>query len=280
MVDENFLSTYDIPLLKGRNFSSQISGDTMIKEALTVNVIVNELFVAKLGFSSPGDAINRVYYDYPTQREPRTYTIVGVTPNQNFQGFHNKIHPTVFMMRPDAMRFASIRVDGEKMADTLSRIESVWNTLNPDYPIQSEFLDDTYGKVFKIFSATTRILGGFAFIALTLSTIGLFGLSAFIADSRTREIGIRKVMGASMMQIIRLLVWQFSRPVMWALLLALPLAYFASGSYLNIFADRLSMPAGIIVIAGILAVVFAWGIVAIHAVKIARASPIKALRYE
>jgi putative ABC transport system permease protein len=87
-------------------------------------------------------------------------------------------------------------------------------------------------------------------------------------------------MGASLPQIIRLLIWQFSRPVMWALLLALPLAYFASGLYLNFFADRLMTPAGIIAVAGFLSVAFAWGIVAIHAIKIARANPIGALRYE
>ena len=119
-----------------------------------------------------------------------------------------------------------------------------------------------------------------AFVALMLSLIGLFGLAAFMAESRTKEIGIRKVMGASMSQIVRLLIWQFSQPVLWALLVALPLSYFASSTYLNFFADRLTMPAGIVVIAGVLAVVFSWAIVAIHAAKIARANPIKALRYE
>ena len=126
----------------------------------------------------------------------------------------------------------------------------------------------------------SKMIGGFAFVALALSLIGLFGLAAFMAESRTKEIGIRKVMGASLPQIIRLLILQFSMPVMWALLFALPLAYLASGRYLNFFADRLLMPAGIIAVAGILSVAFAWAIVAIHAIKIARANPIGALRYE
>ena len=117
-------------------------------------------------------------------------------------------------------------------------------------------------------------------MALMLSLIGLFGLAAFMAERRTKEIGIRKVMGASMVQIVQLLIWQFSKPVMWALVIALPLSYFASSTYLNFFADRLTMPAGIVAIAGLLAVVFSWAIVAIHATKIARANPIKALRYE
>jgi putative ABC transport system permease protein len=124
------------------------------------------------------------------------------------------------------------------------------------------------------------MLGGFAFVALALSLIGLFGLAAFMAESKTKEIGIRKVMGANLSQIIRLLVWQFSRPVMWALLFALPLAWAASYKYLDFFADRLMMPSGIIAVAGILSVAFAWAVVAVHAIKIARANPIRALRYE
>ena len=126
----------------------------------------------------------------------------------------------------------------------------------------------------------TTVFGGFAFVALMLSLIGLFGLAAFMAESRTKEIGIRKVMGASMAQIVRMLVVQFSKPVMWALLVALPLAYLASGVYLNFFANRLAMPEVIVVLAGVLSVAFAWAIVAVHAIKIARASPIQALRYE
>ena len=116
--------------------------------------------------------------------------------------------------------------------------------------------------------------------ALLLSLIGLFGLAAFMAQGRTREIGVRKVMGAKMYQIVRLLIWQFSRPVLWALLVALPLAYFAANIYLDFFADRITFTLPIVVGAGVLAVLFAWGIVAIHAIRVARANPIHALRYE
>ena len=131
-----------------------------------------------------------------------------------------------------------------------------------------------------IFSTMTKVLSGFAFIALMLSMIGLFGLAAFMAARRTKEIGIRKVMGASLIQIVRMLIWQFSKPVMWALLVALPVSYFASNIYLNFFADRLDKIEGIVLGAGILAVGFSWATVAVHAVKIARSSPIHALRYE
>jgi len=113
-----------------------------------------------------------------------------------------------------------------------------------------------------------------------LSMMGLFGVAAFMAAQRTREIGIRKVMGASIPQIIKLLIWQFSKPVIWGLLFALPLTYLASGYYLEFFADRVAYREVLILIAGSLSVVFAWAIVAVHAVRIARLNPIHALRYE
>ncbi len=279
-MDENFLETYDIPLLAGRNLSVEIAADRIVSGVLSANVVVNELALHKFGFSSPGAALNQVYYDFPDEREPRAYTIVGVVPDQNFMGFHNKIKPTVFFMDPDAMTYASVRVAGKDMAKVLTAVESVWLDVIPDYPIQSEYLSDTFNKFFKVYSGMTGAFAGFAVVALSLSLIGLFGLAAFMAESKTKEIGIRKVMGASLGQIVRLLIWQFSQPVMWALFLSLPLAYFASDIYLNFFADRVSMQAGIVAIAGLLSVVFAWSIVGIHAFKIARANPVRALRYE
>ncbi len=277
-VDEHFLTTYEIPLLQGRDFSSEVANDTFRDGVLSANVIVNELAVSKLGFVSSSDAIGKVFYDFAG--DPRAYTIIGVTPNQNFQGFHSKIIPMVFEMRPSALRYASIRVKGDATGESLTEIKSVWERVIPDYPLQSEFLEDTFGQIFNLYSAATVLLSGFASVALSLSLVGLFGLSAFMAENRTKEIGIRKVMGANVRQIVHLLIWQFSRPVMWALLVTMPLAFFASGSYLNFFIDRISMPAAVVAVAGIVAVATAWAVVAIQALRIARSDPIEALRYE
>ena len=282
MIDEHFLDAYNIPLLAGRRLRTDMSADTLKEGVYEANILLNELAVERFGLSAaPEEAIGTVLYDYPETRQARAYTIVGVLPNQNFQGFHNEIKPMVFMQFPANYSLASVRVAaGVPLARVLTDVEGVWTTLVPDYPMQSEFLVETFDGVFKIFNLTTQVLGGFAMMALMLSMIGLFGLAAFMAQNRTREIGIRKVMGANILQIIRLLIWQFSKPVMWSLLFALPAAYFASMAYLDFFANRIAAPAGIVLASGVTAVLFAWIIVSVHAVRIARANPIQALRCE
>ena len=280
-MDDLFLETYNIELLAGRNLDLDLTADTVREDVFAANILVNELALEELGFGSPAEALGKVVYDTPDDREPRAYTIVGVVPSQNFQGFHNQIHAMVFLHSEETLRLASIRVTaGTPMHQVMQDIESAWQRVIPEYPMQSEFLNETFDDTFTIFNLTTQVLGGFALIALLLSTIGLFGLAAFMAQNRTREIGIRKVMGANVVQIVRLLIWQFSKPVMWSLLVALPLAYFASNTYLNFFADRIAAPSGIVFGSGVAAVLFAWLIVAIHAIRIAHANPIKALRYE
>jgi len=137
-----------------------------------------------------------------------------------------------------------------------------------------------FNDVYQVLEYMNMALAGFAFIALSLAMFGLFGLAAFMATQRTREIGVRKVLGANSLQIARLLVWQFSKPVMWALLVALPAAYFASKVYLGFFADRIDTQVVILLVSGIISVLLAWGTVAGHAIRISRSNPIIALRYE
>ena len=164
--------------------------------------------------------------------------------------------------------------------DTVEQIEDAWERVIPEYPLQGQFLEAAFNDVYQILKFMNMALAGFAFVALALASVGLFGLAAFMAAQRTKEIGMRKVLGASTSQIARLLVWQFSTPVLWALAVALPGAYFASTTYLNFFAERIESPILVLVIAGALAVTLAWSTVAGHAIRIARSNPILALRYE
>ena len=275
-----FLDAYDIPVLAGRNLSHDISNDKRSDELESLNILVNELTLAKMGIDRPIDAINKRLYSLDEESTVREYVIVGVIPTQNIVGLFNEEKAWFFQYSPNSLRMGSIRISGGNIMDTVEAVEDIWNRVVPDYPIQGRFLDDVFDDVYNVLKYMNMALGIFAFVALALALIGLFGLAAFMATQRTKEIGIRKVLGASATQIARLLVWQFSTPVLWALLFALPGAYFASQIYLNFFADRLSSPIPILIAAGLVAVLLAWGTIAGHAIRIARSNPIRALRYE
>jgi putative ABC transport system permease protein len=276
-----FLEAYDIPLLAGRNLDLNISNDKYVQdETEALNVLVNELALARMGIENPEDAINQRLYRPGDEDSLREYVIVGVLPTQNILGLFNQEKPWVFSYSERGIRIASIRIEGGNMLDTIAEIEDIWDRVVPEYPMQGTFLDEIFDDVYDVLKYMNMALGGFAFVALALAMIGLFGLAAFMAAQRTKEIGVRKVLGASSAQIARLLVWQFSKPVMWALAIALPAAFFASKGYLNFFADRIQSPFVILLVAGFIAVALAWTTVAGHAIRIARANPVLALRYE
>ena len=283
-----FLTTYDVPLLAGRNLSRDIANDLYeYEESEVINVLVNELVLEQLGIASPEDAINQRLYSIEEDEVEgeesgplREMVIVGVVPTQNITGLFNQEKPWFYTYQPETFRIASIRITGGSMITTVAEIEEVWKRVIPEYPMQGRFLDEVFDDVYNILKYMNMALAGFAMVALMLALIGLFGLAAFMAAQRTKEIGVRKVLGASSAQIARLLVWQFSKPVAWALLIALPLAYLGSSQYLNFFADRIESPIPILIAAGVLAVLLAWSTVAGHAIRIARSNPVLALRYE
>ena len=280
-ISPEFLDAYDIPLLAGRNLNLDIAKDVYISDETEVlNVIVNEMFLARLGVDSPQEAINQSFFRTGERGTLRELVIVGVVPTQNILGLFNEEKPWVFSYSLRSMRVASIRITGGNMMDTIAEVESAWDRVIPEYPMQGQFLDASFDDVYDVLKYMNMALGGFSFVALALAMIGLFGLAAFMAAQRTKEIGVRKVLGASSAQIARLLVWQFSKPVMWALAVALPAAFFASKMYLDFFADRIESPIMILVVAGAVAVMLAWTTVAGHAIRIARRNPVLALRYE
>jgi putative ABC transport system permease protein len=275
-----FFDAYDIPILAGRGLSHDITNDKRTDELESLNILVNELTLAKLGIDRPIDALNTRLYSLDEESTMREYVIVGVVPTQNIVGLFNEEKAWIFQYSPTSLRIGSVRITGGNIMDTVESIEDVWNRVIPDYPMQGRFLDEVFDDVYNVLKYMNLALGIFAFVALSLALIGLFGLAAFMATQRTKEIGVRKVLGASSIQIARLLVWQFSTPVLWALLFALPGAYFASQGYLNFFADRIDSPIPILIVAGLVAVLLAWGTIAGHAIRIARSNPIRALRYE
>jgi len=276
-----FLETYDISLLAGRNLDDDMSSDLFApQEVESVNVLVNEMTLDSLGIATPQEAINQRLYDLDEDDTLREMVIVGVVPTQNIVGMFNKIRPWMYVYDPSQFRIGSVRVTAGNMLTAIEDIENAWDRVIPEYPIQGSFLDEVFEQVFSILRFMNSALAGFAIVALMLALIGLFGLAAFMAAQRTKEIGVRKVLGASTTQIARLLVWQFSKPVAWALAIALPLAYAGSSVYLNFFEDRIDSTFVILLGAGIVSVFMAWATVAGHAIRIARSNPVLALRYE
>lgn len=279
-IDDQFIETYNIPLMAGRNISRNIALDTHIRERGGVNVLLNEIAAKSIGFSSPEAAIGQIFYEDEGERGITTYTIVGVIEDRNILGLFNVVKPFFFFMRDASYRVASIKISKNAPISVVKDIEKVWNDVYSDYPMQGKFLDETFQMVYTIFDLATKSLAAFALFALFLAAIGLFGLAAYMAEQRTKEIGIRKVLGANNSQIIKLLIWQFSKPVLWATPISLALAYFVSSSYLEFFAERISLPYGMLIGAGIGGLLLSWATVATHAFNIAKTNPINALHYE
>lgn len=281
-IDVDFMETYHIELLAGRSFDLQFANDVINDSVEQVNVVVNQLAAEKLGFGRGLDVIGQSFYKITDEQNPqaRKYTIIGLKSDNYFFGMITKMRPITFLIRPDIHIFGSIRVSGINLNQTLDNIDAVWERVIENYPIQRSFLDYYFNLLFRILQGINGIFAAFAGVALSLALIGLFGLAAFMAQRRTKEIGIRKVMGASMMQIVRLLIWQFSLPVIWSLLVAIPLAYLASDTYLNFFPVRIDFVMPVILLASVMGLLTAWIIVAEHAINIARATPMRSLRYE
>ena len=280
-VDHDFIKTFDIPIIAGRDFSRDVIADEVRdREIRQANVIVNELLITKLGYKSSNEAIGQTFWGEKGDVEAYQYNIIGVMADQNLLGLHNKVKAWVFRIAPDSHNYGAIRIRKGAPSTVITQIEEVWKKVIPDYPIEHSYLDGLFNRVYNMYKTMNAVLASFAGLALLLALIGLFGLAAFMARSRTKEIGIRKVLGASLNQIVRLLIWQFSKPVMWAIVIALPLAYFASKLYLQFFAERIDFQIQVILLSGVIAVLSAWIVVALHAYRIATSNPIKALRYE
>jgi putative ABC transport system permease protein len=160
------------------------------------------------------------------------------------------------------------------------QVESIWKRFLPEVPFAAGFSEEVIGELYSDEEKRGQLFAAFALVSVLIACLGLFGLSTFTAQRRTKEIGIRKVLGARVHHIVRLLAWQFSKPVMIANLIAWPVAWWVMRDWLNGFDARIGLGPGPFVLAGLVALAIAAGTVAAHAIKVARANPIHALRYE
>lgn len=295
-IDTHFFETMRVKLLAGREFAEDrrtddstvdLSADdpTAAEEALATRgygVIVNREAARQLGFRDPAAAVGatlRADDESNDIDEQAPVTIVGVVENSRFRSIRDPVEPMVFLYDRLQPRWLLVRYDGNAN-QVRTDIERLWKRIAPDVPFEAQLSEDIVQDLYSADAARAVIFAGFSGLAVIIGSLGLFGLAAFTAERRTKEIGVRKVFGARVRDIVRLLTWQFSKPVILANLLAWPVAWWAMRDWLNGFDIRIPLTPGPFIMAGLLALVIAIATVASHAIRVARLSPIHALRYE
>jgi putative ABC transport system permease protein len=282
-VDHNFLDFYRVKPLAGRLPSRAHGTDELIFSDTSrhLSVFINEAAVRALGFPSPAAAIDQpiVPSDLPFAW-PASTTIAGVVPDIPVESVRTPIQPALYIVLPGAARLVSIRLAGQRIPETLAAIDAVWRRLGEQTPPSHLFLDLYYRRMYIDIIQQRRVLGSLSGVAVFLSCLGLFGLSIYIAQRRVKEIGIRKVMGASTSAVMRLLLWAFSKPVVWASLIAWPIAVWIMNRWLDGFVYRVNLGWWLLPAASLLALAISLTTVSVHSYLVARAKPSSALRYE
>ncbi len=246
-----------------------------------LNVVVDEAGARLLGFSDPRSAVGRqIGRDTEDDRPVAPFTIVGVVNDARFESARFESLPKIYYVAPAGHLSLAVRYEGVSGAQVMSAVESLWKSSVTTAPFDGFFADDRIAGMYRGDERRGRMFAIFAGFAVLISCLGLFGLAAFTAERRTKEVGIRKVLGARTRDIVKLLVWQFTRPVLIANLIAWPAAWWAMRNWLDEFDARIDIGPTPFVLAGLLALLIAVGTIVGHAVRVARAKPIHALRYE
>lgn len=284
-VDAEYLQTTGIDLLAGRRFDDRIAldrvpaGDDQARAGRGVNVVINRAAARKLGFRTPQAAIGQ------TVRAMRggplvPSTIVGVVEDMRFRSAHEAIEPAFYSVDPDATEVVLVRFAAARPGEVMAALNKVWRKFEPEIPFEARFVDDIAHELYAADRARGALFAGFSALAVLIACLGLYSLASFATERRTKEIGIRKVLGAKVRDIVRLLAWQFSKPVVLANLIAWPVAWWAMREWLNTFDIRIPLTPTPFALAGLLALGIAIVTVAGQSLRVARTNPIHALRYE
>jgi putative ABC transport system permease protein len=292
-VGEGFFDAMGLTLKAGRwfdasrpmdDFTLPYPQDKAFEKAIAqrgVNVVLNEFAVRKLGFKSPQDAIGKVLKSELVGDEYGNVNInvIGVVGDTRFRSVRKPIDPIMFRKVRTGPGYLEVRYRGDPQ--TLSAaLERQWKQYTNEVPFNAKFSEDIMAELYKKEDARAQIFAAFSLLAVLIGCLGLFGLAAFTAQRRTKEIGIRKVLGARTLDIVRLLVWQFSQPIIIANVIAWPIAWWLMRDWLNTFDQRIALTPVPFIVAAAIALGIAVVTVVGHALKVARANPIHALRYE
>ncbi|MBT7583250.1 MAG: FtsX-like permease family protein, partial [Kordiimonadaceae bacterium] len=208
------------------------------------------------------------------------FTIVGVIEDVHLRSIHNPVRPMLYFNFPDFYRTLSIRFATDDYASLIADLEKKWADIAPGVPLGYQILSERVDNFYASENRQVKVFVTFAFIAIIISAVGLLGLTAFSAERRTKEIGIRKVLGARTIDIVKLMLGQFSKLVLLANLLALPVAWWLMDGWLSSFEYRIDLNAIWFIGAGLAALIIAWATVISYSIKAAKANPVDSLRYE
>jgi putative ABC transport system permease protein len=282
-VDEDYFSSYNIKLLSGRGFSRDFTADAISQPSEEnpnpeFSVVINSIAAKTLGYS-PEEAVGKQFKVLFTRTSEGTATIVGVTEDYYFSSLKTEVAPTYHLLNHNNGSNMSIKYSGNT-AQVRDYIEQTWSKFVPEQPIALDYLDDRFNQMYQQEDREFIVFNLFSLLAIFIACLGLFGLASFTTQRRTKEIGIRKVLGASVLDIVILINKEFSKQVLIANIIAWPAAYFIMQEWLNSFVYRIDLSILPFAVATALAFVIAWVTVGSLSAIAAKERPITALRYE
>ncbi len=267
-VDHSFLHQYEMELIAGRGFSHDFPSDTSA-------LIINEATMASYGYRHPNEVIGKRFSQWGMKGK-----IIGVVRDYHFKSLQEKITPLTIRLKPDNAHFISLSLNSDDIAGTVSSLEQKWQTLSPERPFDYFFLDDSFDRQYRTEVRFGRLFIYFAGLAIFIACLGLLGLISYTVLQCMREIGIRKVFGATRISIVKLLTQGIMKLVLFALVIAIPVTWLSLSKWLQGFAYQIEITGWVFVLAGITAVTVTFFTIGYHALRAALANPADTLRNE
>ena len=277
--DYDYVKTLGLQVIEGRDFSREMSTDP------TQAFLINETAVREFGFGTPENAVGKALHweewaPTDTLNPVKKGKIIGVVKDFHYKSLHEKLTASVIHIYPQVLFKVAVKLKAGATKEGIAHIQNIWAQFAPGYPLEYQFMDETYGKMYESETKLSDLLSIFTIMAIVVGCLGLFGLAAFSAEQRTKEIGIRKVLGASLANIIGLLSKNFLLMVVIASLIAFPIAWWAMNNWLEEFPYRISISWWVFVLAIVIALLIAFITVSFQSIRVAIRNPVKSLRTE
>lgn len=263
----DFIDHFDMKLVAGRSYSREFPSDS------TSALVVNEAAARQYGYANPADIVGKKFDQWGRAGE-----VIGVVKDFNFISLHRNIEPLTLPFEADESRFLLLKVKPDNLQKTIAEVEAIWENIAPHRPFLYSFLDEDFNKQYQADFKFRKIFTVFSVLAILIASLGLFGLATYTAEIRTKEIGIRKVLGAGVSSIVTLLSKDFIKLVLVAIVLATPVTWYAMNKWLEGFAYKAEIGWWVYLLAGMVAVIVAMVTISSQAVRAALVNPVNSLK--